>query len=53
MTSSGNKVKHTNSFSRKCEIFSITDILDAKDQLGYVKAFKEMSDKEKTEIVLS
>ena len=26
-----------------------TDISDAKDQLGYVKAFKEISDKEKAE----
>ena len=29
------------------------DISDSKDQLGYVKAFKETGDKEKAEIVLS
>ena len=29
-----------------------TNISDAKDHLGYVKTFNEMSDKEKAEIVL-
>ena len=30
-----------------------TDISDAKDQLGHIKIFKEMVNKEKTEVVLS